>query len=47
MFEFVFFVCGYYIYKDIGELFVGEKFIVYREFGNQFDKFVIKVFNDE
>ena len=38
---------GYHIYKDIWEPSVGEKFIAYREFGNQFDKFAIKVLNGE
>ena len=46
-FEFVSAVRGYHIYKDIGEPSVGEKLIAHREFGNQFDKFAIKVLNDE
>ena len=46
-FEFVSAVRGYHIYKDIGEPSLGEKLIAHREFGNQFDKFAIKVLNDE
>ena len=46
-FEFVSAVRGYHIYKDIWEPSVGEKLIAHREFGNQFDKFAIKVLNGE
>ena len=46
-FEFVSAVRGYHIYKDIWEPSVGEKLIAHKEFGNQFDKFAIKVLNDE
>ena len=42
-FEFVSAVRGYHNYKDIWEPSVGEKLIAHREFGNQFDKFAIKV----
>ena len=45
--EFVSAVRGYHIYKDIWEPSVGEKLIAHREFGNQFDKFAIKVLNGE
>ena len=47
MLEFVSAVRGYHIYKDIWEPSVGEKLIAHREFGNQFDKFAIKVLNGE
>ena len=47
MFEFVSVVRGSHIYKDIWEPSVGEKLIAHREFGNQFDKFAIKVLNSE
>ena len=46
-FEFVSAVRGYHIYKDIWEPSVGEKLIAHREFGNQFNKFAIKVLNGE
>ena len=45
MFEFVSAVRGCYIYKDIWEPSVGEKLIAPREFGNQFNKFAVKVLN--
>ena len=47
IFQFVSAVCGYHIYKDIWEPSVGEKRIAHREFGNQFNKFAIKVLNGE
>ena len=47
MFQFVSAVLGYQIYKDIWEPSVGEKLIAHRAFGNQFDKFAIKVLNGE
>ena len=47
MFQFVSAVRGYQIYKDIWEPSVGEKLIAHRDFGNQFDKFTIKVLNGE
>ena len=46
-FEFVSAVRGYHIYKDIWEPSVGEKLIAHGAFGNQFDKFAIKVLNGE
>ena len=47
IFQFVSAVCGYHIYKDIWEPSVGKKRIAHREFGNQFNKFAIKVLNGE
>ena len=47
IFQFVSAVCGCHIYKDIWEPSVGEKRIAHREFGNQFNKFAIKMLNGE
>ena len=37
-------VRGYHVYRDV---WVGEKLVARREFGNQFDKFAVKVLNGE
>ena len=40
-------VRGYHVYRDVWEPFVGEKLVARRQFDNHFDKFAVKVLNDE